>query len=75
MNLPLCRRFLVVLSLWDLFWRFWLLKTVVFLVIMCVMNVGLGSEILRFCSVKIYISATNVLLAEKKFEIGEICTT
>ena len=54
---------------------FWFSETVVFLVIMCVMNVGLETENLKFCSVKIYIRATNVLLAEKKFEIGEICVT
>ena len=45
------------------------LKAVVFSVIMCAMNVGLGSEIFRFCSVKIYISATNVLLAEKSLRL------
>ena len=53
----------------------WLLKAVVFLVIMCVMNVGLGSENLRFCSVRFYINTTSVLPAEKKFEIGEIYVT
>ena len=42
---------------------------------MCVMNVGLESEILRFCSVLIYVSATDLFLAEKKFEIGEIYVT
>ena len=41
------------------------LKTVVFLVVICVMNVGLESEISRFCSVRIYINATNAFLAEK----------
>ena len=30
---------------------------------------------LRFCSVKVYINTTNVLPAEKKFEIGEIYVT
>ena len=65
MNLPLCRGFLVVLSRCDLFWRFWFLKAVVFLVRICIMNVGWESEILRFCSVLIYVSATNALLAEK----------
>ena len=40
-------------------------ETVVFSVRMCIMNVGLESENLRFCSVKIYINATNALLAEK----------
>ena len=69
MNLPLCRGFLIVISLCDLFWRFWLLKAVVFLVIMCVINVGSGSEIFRFCSVLIYVSATNVLLAEKSLRL------
>ena len=75
MNLPLCRGFLVVLSLCDLFWRFWFLKAVVFLVIMCVMNVGSGSGILRFCSVLIYINTTNALLAEKSLRFDEICVT
>ena len=51
------------------------LKTVVFLVRMCVMNVGLESEILRFCSTKVYIRATNVLLAEKNLRFGEIYVT
>ena len=51
------------------------LKTVVFLVIMCIINVGLETENVRLCSVRIYINATNVLLAEEKFEIGEICVT
>ena len=45
------------------------MKTVVFLVIMYAMNVGSGSEILRFCSVRIYIDATNVLLAEKNLRL------
>ena len=63
--MPLCRGFLVVLSRWDPFRRFWLLKAVVFLVIMCVMNAGSESGILRFCSVLIYINATNAVLAEK----------
>ena len=44
---------------------FWFLKAVVFLVIMCVMNVGSGSGIFRFCSVLIYVSATDLFLAEK----------
>jgi len=54
---------------------FWFLKSVVFLARICIMNVGLGSENLRFCSVRIYIDATSVLPAEKKFEIGEIYVT
>ena len=41
------------------------LRTVVFSVRICIMNVGLESENLRFCSVRFYINATNVLLAEK----------
>ena len=41
------------------------LKSVVFLARICIMNVGLESEILRFCNTEIYINATNVLLAEK----------
>ena len=45
------------------------LKTVVFLVIMCVMNVGSGSEILRFCSVRIYVSTTDLFLAEKSLRL------
>ena len=45
------------------------LKAVVFLVRMCIMNVGLESENLRFCSVRIYINATNVLLAEKSLRL------
>ena len=65
MNLPLCRGFLVVLSRCDLFWMFRFLKAVVFSVIMCIMNVGWGSENLRFCSVKSYVGATNLFLAEK----------
>ena len=75
MNLPLCRGFLVVLSLCDLFWRFWFLKAVVFLVIMRIMNVGSESEILRFCSVLIYVSNTNAVLAEKSLRFDEICVT
>ena len=75
MNLPLCRGFLIVISLCDLFWRFWLLKAVVFLVIMCVMNVGSGSGIFRFCSVLIYVSATDLFLAEKSLRFDEICAT
>jgi len=54
---------------------FWFLRTVVFLVRICIMNVGLGSENLRFCSVRFYINTTSVLPAEKKFEIGEIYVT
>ena len=50
-------------------------KTVVFLVRACIMIVGLESENLRFCSIEIYINTTNVLLAEKKFEDGEIYVT
>ena len=45
------------------------LKAVVFLVIMCIMNVGSGSGILRFCSVLIYVSATNLFLAEKSLRL------
>ena len=45
------------------------LKTVVFLVRMCIINVGLESENLMFCSVKIYISTTNALLAEKSLRL------
>ena len=41
------------------------LKAVVFLVRMCIMNVGWESENLRFCSVLIYVSATDLFLAEK----------
>ena len=51
------------------------LKAVVFLVIMCVMNVGSGSGILRFCSVLIYVSATDLFLAEKSLRFDEICAT
>ena len=51
------------------------LKAVVFLVIMCIMNVGLESGILRFCSVLIYISATDLFLAEKSLRFDEICVT
>ena len=51
------------------------LKIVVFLVIMCIMDVGSGSENLRFCSVLIYIDATNALLAEKSLRFDEICVT
>ena len=51
------------------------LKAVVFSVIMCTMNVGSGSRILRFCSVLIYVDATNVLLAEKSLRFDEICVT
>ena len=66
---------MVVLSLCDLFWRFWFLKAVVFSVIMRVMNVGWESEILRFCSVLIYVSATDLFLAEKSLRFDEICAT
>ena len=45
------------------------LKTVVFLVRMCIMSVASESEILRFCSVKVYIKATNVLLAEENLRL------
>ena len=45
------------------------LKAVVFSVIMCAMNVGSGSGILRFCSVLIYINTTNALLAEKSLRL------
>ena len=33
------------------------------------MNVGLESENLRFCSVKIYINATDLFLAEKSLRL------
>ena len=33
------------------------------------MNVGLETENLRFCSVRIYINVTNVLLAEKNLRL------
>ena len=69
MNLPLWRGFLVARSWCDLFWMFRFLKAVVFLVIMCVMNVGSGSGILRFCSVLIYVSATDLFLAEKNLRL------
>ena len=45
------------------------LKTVVFLVRICIINVGLESEILSFCSVRIYINTTNALLAEKNLRL------
>ena len=45
------------------------LKAVVFLVIMCIMNVGSGSGIFRFCSVRFYTNATNALLAEKNLRL------
>ena len=67
--MPLCRGFLVVLSRCDLFWMFRFLKAVVFSVIMCIMNVGWGSENLRFCSVRIYVSATDLFLAEKNLRL------
>ena len=51
------------------------LKAVILLVRMCVMNVGLESEILRFCSVLIYVSATDLFLAEKSLRFDEICDT
>ena len=51
------------------------MKVVVSLVRTCIINVGWESEILRFCSVKIYVSATNVLLAEKSLRFDEICIT
>ena len=41
------------------------LKTVVFLVKLCIMSVASETENLRFCSVKVYINATNAFLAEK----------
>ena len=50
-------------------------ETVVFLVIMCIMNVGWESEILRFCSVLIYVSTTDLFLAEKSLRFDEICVT
>ena len=51
------------------------LKTVVFLVRICIINVGLESEILRFCSVLIYVSTTDLFLAEKSLRFDEICVT
>ena len=45
------------------------LKTVVFLVRMCIINVGLESENLRLCGVLIYINTTNALLAEKSLRL------
>ena len=51
------------------------LKTVVFLIIMCVMDVDLESGIFRFCSVLIYVSATDLFLAEKSLRFDEICVT
>ena len=42
---------------------------------MCVINVGLESENLRFCSVLIYVSATDLFLAEKSLRFDEICAT
>ena len=50
-------------------------ETVVSLARMCIMNVGLETEILRFCSVLIYINTTKVLLAEKILRFGEIYVT
>ena len=51
------------------------LKAVVFLVRMCIMNVGLESEIFRFCSVLIYVNTTDLFLAEKSLRFDEICAT
>ena len=51
------------------------LKTVVFLVRMCIMSVASETEILRFCSTKAYVRATDVLLAEKILRFGEIYVT
>ena len=48
---------------------FRLLKTVVFLVRICTMNVGSESENSRFCSVRFYVDATNVLFAEKNLRL------
>ena len=45
------------------------LKSVVFFVRICIMNVGLEGENLRFCSVLIYINTTNALLAEKSLRL------
>ena len=51
------------------------LKAVVFLVRMCIMVVCSETENLRFCSVKVYIKATNLFLAEKSLRFDEICVT
>ena len=51
------------------------LKTVVFLVKLCIMSVASETENLRFCNTKVYIRATNVLLAEKNLRFGEIYVT
>ena len=45
------------------------LKAVVFLVRMRIMVACSETENLRFCSVKSYINATNVLLAEKTLRL------
>ena len=45
------------------------LRTVVFLVRICIMTVCLEAENLRFCSVGFYIDATNALLAEKNLRL------
>ena len=45
------------------------LRTVVFSVRICIMNVGLESENLRFCSAEIYINDTNAFLAEKSLRL------
>ena len=37
------------------------------------MNVGLESENLRFCSVRIYINATDLFLAEKSLRLVKLC--
>ena len=45
------------------------LRTVVFSVRICIMNVVLESENLRFRSVLIYINTRNALLAEKSLRL------
>ena len=45
------------------------LRTVVFLVRMCTMNVGLEGENLSICSVRSYTNATSALLAEKSLRL------
>ena len=42
---------------------------------MCVTVVCSETENLKFCSIKVYIRATNALLAEKILRFGEIYTT
>ena len=50
-------------------------ETVVFFVRMCVMMACSETENLRFCSVLIYVSATDLFLAEKSLRFDEICVT